>query len=140
MPAEVDCPFEKPILSGQCACTHAERASVGEQMRIGCRSALACANCRTTLAFLRERCRFVLKIADLQAPIPFGKEMRLMIGGLLGLQRLLQDDSQDEAHVSDIHALINRAKARYGALAQLPYEAIVRSISAYQPRRRSRPG
>jgi len=133
---EADCPFEKPILSGQCACELAARSTFGEQLRVRCRSALACTNCQTLLALLRERARFALKLPDPFAPIPFGKEMRLMVGGLTGLQEAIHGDSGDRTVVADVHRLVQDAQSRYGGLAQLPFHEIVKSIAAFQSRRR----
>ena len=81
------CPFEKTILSVQCACEMASRFSIAEQMGVECRSDFAHNNCTTLLAFMRERARFVLKVTDTSAGLPFGKEMKVMLGGLIGLQR-----------------------------------------------------
>lgn len=135
MRGEADCPFEKAILSGQCACELAARSALGEQLRVRCRSALACTNCRTLLALLRERARFALKHADPAAPMPFGKEMRLMVGGLVGLQRALEGGS-DRPAVTDVHGLVQDAQSRYGRLEGLPFQEIVKTIAAFQPRRR----
>lgn len=136
MRGEADCPFEKPILSAQCACELAARSAVGEHLRVRCRSALACTNCKTLLALLRERARFALKHPDPGAPMPFGKEMRLMVGGLVGLQRALEETA-DRVGVADVHRLVQSAQAQYGSLAELPFQEIVKVIAAFQPRRRS---
>jgi len=81
------CPFEKAILGTQCACEMASRFSVAEQMGVECRSDIARNNCATLLAFMRERARFALKVTDTSAGLPFGKEMKVMLGGLIGLQQ-----------------------------------------------------
>lgn len=132
-----DCPFQKPILSGQCGCELAERSSLGEQVRVRCGSALACTNCRTLLGLLRERARFALKLADPGAPMPFGKEMRLMLGGLVGLQRALAEGTGDRPVVANVHQLVQDARTHYGSLAALPFNEIVKTIAAFQSRRGS---
>lgn len=133
---EADCPFEKPILSGQCGCELAARSAYGEQLRVRCRSAIACTNCRTLLELLRERARFTLKLADPSAPMPFGKELRLMMGGLVGLQRALGRGGSDRVAVADVHQLVQEAQARYGQLDRLPFQEIVKTIAAFRSRRR----
>jgi hypothetical protein len=35
-----------------------------------------------------------------------------------------------------VHALLDRACARFGSIEALPYQEIVRSVQAYVPRRR----
>ena len=129
------CPFEKAILSAQCACELATRFSVAEQMGVNCRSDIARNNCTTLLALMRERARFALKVTDTSENLPFGKELKAMIGGLLGLQGLLAPTS-DPARVGNIHALVREAQEKYHSLEALPYQEIVKSITAYQARRR----
>ncbi|WP_372523717.1 hypothetical protein [Sulfuricaulis sp.] len=131
------CPFEKAILSVQCTCEMATRFSVAEQMGVECRSDIARNNCATLLAFMRARARFVLKVTDTSASLPFGKEMKVMLGGLIGLQRqMATEEGAAAAGVQNIHALVQQAQAAYGSLDALPYQEIVKSIAAFQGKRR----
>jgi hypothetical protein len=128
------CPFEKAILSAQCACELATRFSVAEQMGVNCRSGIARNNCTTLLALMRNRARFALKVTTTKS-LPFGKEMKVMIGGLIGLQGLLTTEP-DAGRVGNIHALVREAQEKYRSLEALPYQEIVKSITAYQAKRR----
>lgn len=130
------CPFEKAILSTQCRCEMATRFSVGEQMGVECRSDIARNNCATMLGLMRERARFVLKVTDTSGSLPFGKEMKVIIGGLFGLQRLMVKEEGEAARVENIHALVRQAQATFGSLKTLPYQEIVKSIAAFQGKRR----
>jgi hypothetical protein len=131
------CPFEKAILSAQCGCEKSTQFSVAEQMGIACTSDIPRNNCQTLLALMRDRARFALKVTDTSEGLPFGKEMRVIIGGLLGLQRaLIPDDSPDHNKVENIYALVKQAQACHGSLESLPYQEIVKSITRYQGRRR----
>ena len=129
------CPFEKAILSVQCDCELATRFSIAEQMGVECRSDIARNNCATLLVYLRERARFALKVTDTSAALPFGKEMKVMLGGLIGLQRQMAPQ-EGAARVQNIHALVQQAQAAYGSLDALPYQEIVKSIAAFQGKRR----
>ncbi|MBI3574830.1 MAG: hypothetical protein HY083_04165 [Gammaproteobacteria bacterium] len=130
------CPFEKAILSVQCDCELATRFSIAEQMGVECRSDIARNNCATLLVYLRERARFALKVTDTSAGLPFGKEMKVMLGGLIGLQRQMATEEGAAAQVQNIHALVQQAQAAYGSLDALPYQEIVKSIAAFQGKRR----
>ncbi len=130
------CPFEKAILGTQCACEMAARFSVAEQMGVECRSDIARNNCAMLLAFMRERARFALKVTDTSTALPFGKEMKVMLGGLIGLQRQMATEEGAAARVQNIHALVQQAQAAYGSLDALPYQEIVKSIAAFQGKRR----
>jgi hypothetical protein len=130
------CPFEKPMLSGQCGCENATRELVAERMTVGCRSPIAHHNCQLLFEMLKERSRFALKVTDTWQDLPFGKQMRVMVGGLTGLQRVLHADAA--AHPDNVHALVCEAQERFGSLESLPFDEIVRSVTAFQPKRRSR--
>lgn len=131
------CPFEKAILSVQCDCEMATRFSIAEQMGVECRSDIARNNCATLLAFMRERARFALKVTDTSAGLPFGKEMKVMLGGLIGLQRqMATEEGAAAARVENIHSLVRQAQAAYGSLDALPYQEIVKTIAAYHGKRR----
>jgi len=130
------CPFERAILSAQCACEMAERFSIAEHAGVECRSDLARNNCQVLLALMRERARFALKVTGSAASLPFGKEMKVMIGGLIGLHQALSAAHERGAGVQNIHALVQQAQSLYGSLEALPYREIVKSIAAFRSRRR----
>jgi hypothetical protein len=135
------CPFEKAVLSARCDCEMATRYSIAEQMGVGCRSGLACNNCTTLLGYLRENARFALGLTNTAGNLAFGKEMKVMIGGLIGLQRLMTPGA-DADRVRNVHALVRQAQAAYGSLESIPYQEVVKSIAAFQIKRRggARPG
>lgn len=112
-PVDRRCPFEKAILSATCECEQAGRYSEAEHLGVSCQSSLAWLNCRTLLELIREHSRFALKVTDTSAALPFGKDMKVMIGGLLGLQRAM---AGDESRVSNIYALVVAAQEHFGGL------------------------
>ncbi len=122
------CPFEKAILSTQCQCEKAAHHYVGERTAVACESVDVRHDCVTLLRLLREVSRFALKVTDTARELPFGKEMKIVYGGLAGLQALLH-----EAHpgkIDNIYALMREAKLRYGTLEELPCHEMVRYIAA----------
>lgn len=131
------CPFEKAIISGQCDCEHAGRSALGEHLGVSCRGGLVQVNCVTLLELLRERSRFALKVTATEQ-LPFGKELKVMIGGLQGLQRVVHSDAPD-TRVANIHGLIAAAQAQFGGLTALPFEQVIKGVAAYQSRRRQSP-
>lgn len=131
------CPFEKTIVSTQFGCENAQRAQVGERIVVVCQSHLAQPNCAMMLELMQQKARFVFKLTDTSQDIPFGKKIKVLYGGLLGLQKIIYPELSRSLQVSNIHRLIIEAKENYKSLHDLPYESIVRSIAAYQSRRRS---
>ena len=85
------CPFERALLSRCAGCSLARSTLLAERELIGCASASASERCGVYRAALREKALFALRI-DAASPWPFGKEIRLQCGGLLGLRRSLSDD------------------------------------------------
>ena len=129
------CPFEKAILSVQCACELATRFSIAEQTGVECQSDIARNNCVTLLSLMRDRARFALKITNTAGTLSFGKDMKMMIGGLLGLQRQITPEPGVD-RIPNIHALVQQAQSVYGSLLNLPYQEIIKSITTFQGKRR----
>lgn len=125
------CAFEKPILSAQCHCPLAARAALGEALRVRCQSETASRRCFVLRNLLRDKARFALKVTDTRGKMPFGKELRVMLGGLAGLAEVLEVSDGTR----DIDALVRLAQERYGELSRLPFERVVRHIAATRPRR-----
>ena len=90
-------------------------------------------NCVTLAALLHERARFALRLPRAGQPLMHAQAMRLHCGGLLALQHAL------EAPRPDVHRLIGTAHERCSSLTELPWDAIVKSLSAWQPGRARRP-
>jgi hypothetical protein len=131
------CPFEKAILSTECACEKSERFIVGERTGVLCTSDIAHRNCRILLELLQERSRFTLKQTDSREALTFGKGLKVMVGGLIGVQCLFEQSRQGTRPVvSNIHELVMQAQEAYGSLTALPYQEVVKSVAAYQRRRR----
>jgi hypothetical protein len=88
---------------------------------------------------LRENARFALGVTATAGRLTFGKELKILYGGLAGLQELVSTGTLVSDRVSDIHALVAGALRQYGTLQDIPYQHIVKNISAYRPARRARP-
>lgn len=124
------CVFAKALLARAATCELAARRSIGERELVECRSVVARTNCGTLAALMHERARFALHLPGPGRPMVHAQALRLHCGGLLGLQRALGDAR------ADVHALVIAAQERYDSLTQLPWDAIVRDIAAWQSRRR----
>jgi len=131
----VPCVFERAILSASCQCKLSQRLLIAEREAGACRSEPARAECAELLEAMRSSARFTLKLTHVDGPLPFGQEIKVQAGGLIGLQHLLHPHT-DTRRVDDVRALVEEARVRYGELARLPFQEIVKSIGAYQHRRR----
>jgi hypothetical protein len=96
--------------------------------------------CIALLDAMRRNARFSLHVTHADGPLPHAKEIRVQIGGLLGLQKLLHPDLTQADSVHDINGLATEAIDRYRRIENLPYELIVQALASFEGRRkRTRP-
>jgi hypothetical protein len=127
------CVFEKALLAGCADCTMAIRRALAEREAMACASPVARGDCVTLQAIARERSTFALKLGAANAPLPHAVAMKLQCGGLAGLRAAMAADD------ADVHGMVVAAQRRFGGLADLPWQDIVRAVAAWQGRRRRRP-
>jgi hypothetical protein len=130
------CVFEKAINSRRCSCNQSARFNLADREGVACESDAANALCIELLDTMRRNARFSLHVTHADGPLPHAKEIRVQIGGLLGLQRLLQPDRARADSVHDINGLATEALERYRRIEDLPYELIVQTIVSFQVRRK----
>ena len=134
---EVYCAFEKSVLTNECHCSHAERFCIAEREGVHCRTEDRQARCLRWLELLREQARFALRADEERRLLPHGKAIRLQVGGMRGLGKVLDAERMGAATTADVDGLLSEAEKQYGRLESLPYSVIMREVAAYQTRRRS---
>ena len=132
------CPFEKSILTNNCACRQARRFCIAEREGVSCGSEVARSRCLQLLDLLRRKARFALKATDEGAALPHAKAMRIQVGGLRGLHSVLSPEEPIPVKIEDIDVIVEAALARFGDVAALPYQPIIQQVAAYKGRRRFR--
>jgi hypothetical protein len=130
------CVFEKAVTSRRCNCTQSARFHLADREGVACRSDAGNALCIALLDAMRRKARFSLHITHADGPLPHAKEIRVQIGGLLGLQKLLHPDLAHADSVHDINGLAIEAIDRYRRVENLPYELIVQTLVSFEGRRR----
>ena len=134
------CVFEKAILTHRCACACSTRFYLADREGISCQSQRTHQRCAGFLVLLRENARFALGITAVAPELPHAKEIKVQVGGLLGLQKAMDAQAADMPTVDDIYRLTNAAMGHYVSLADLPYEEIMQSIVVFKGReKRPRP-
>ena len=132
------CPFEKAILAKCCDCSLAVRHSISERETVACSSQSARDSCATLADLLRRNSLFALKIPPGE-PVPHAKEMKVICGGLQGLQQLMEpSDGAGDASATDVRSLVLAAAQRFGALDALPFSKLMPAIAAFEARHRRR--
>ena len=128
------CAFEKSALINQCNCSKSERFCIAEREGVHCLSVEGQARCLDALSILRDHATFALRELT-EGKLPHGKAMRVQIGGMRGLNKLLNGE---DTQVPDVDAILQAAIQRWGSLEQLPFSEIMPSIAAYKGKTRAR--
>lgn len=131
---ELPCVFEKAILNRHCGCAFVERINLGEREGVRCTSWTGQNNCGVLIDLMRGNARFALHMSAVFGPLPHAKELKVQVGGLQGVKQAMHPEAP--SRVDDISALIAGAISRYGGLEHLPFQDIVKSIAAFEGRRR----
>ena len=135
---EVFCAFEKSVLTNECRCSQAERFCIAEREGVHCRSEQRQARCLKWLELLRQQARFALRADEERRLLPHGKAIRLQVGGMRGLLKVLESFEPDQAPRDDVDAALAAAERHHGSLEALPFSQIMREVAAYRGRKRAR--
>ena len=134
--ASVRCVFEKALTHQQAKCLQAKHFWLADREGYSCKSSESSAICRELLENLRKTSRFVLKLHDVNGPLPHNMEIRVQVGGLRGLRQQLAAGEAPVETVDNVQAMLTQALEKYGSLQNLPYSEIVQSVTQYQGRKR----
>lgn len=132
------CVFEKAINARRCTCNLSQRFNLADREGVSCTRESGSARCKQMLDLLRDNARFALQITNVPGPLPHAKEVKVQIGGMLGLQKLLHPELNNDVLVHDINGLAEAASQRFNGLENLPYSEIVKSIVNFEGRLRRR--
>ena len=132
--ASVRCVFEKALTNHQAKCDLSRHFCLADREGYSCEDAAASLKCSKLLEKLREKSIFVLKLRDIDGPLPHNMEIRVQAGGVRGLAKLINVDIVDK--VDNIHRVLDEVINKFGSLDSLPYSEIIQSIEQFQGRRR----
>ncbi|MDX2507104.1 MAG: hypothetical protein QNL62_21870 [Gammaproteobacteria bacterium] len=150
------CYFEKLLLLRYGNCEQAKKLFLAEREAFACNSENAQKQCLQLLDRLRTNARFSLQITQVEGPLPHAKEIKVQVGGLFGLQQLLDnknptqtdvlldddakfgEQAQKHAPIQNIFATVNEAVALYRSLDSIPYNEVVKSIINFKLPERKR--
>jgi len=137
------CVFEKAVLTGRYNCEKVIRINIAEREAVGCTDPGAQKQCLKLLNLFRENASFSIKMIHVSSKLPHAKEIRIQCGGLNGLQKTLADNSTEKVSsnpglsgIVNIYALVNATTNEYRELEKLPFQEIIKSITAYSSRKK----
>lgn len=137
--ASVRCVFEKALTNHQAQCSFSRHFCLADREGYSCKNEESSSKCAEVLKKLRESSVFVLKLQEIDGPLPHNMEIRVQAGGVMGLAKLVDKDAGDmnkQPVLDDINGIISDAIGKYGALDKLPYSEIIKSVVQFQGRRR----
>ena len=126
--APVPCVFEKSILALRTQCIKSTKKNIGEREVVLCSSEHASARCNDWLKVLRKKAQFSLHIADQTSVLPHSKEMKVQVGGILGLYKLLDLEPFEDAQL-DIFRALEACSGRVSSFDDMPFEEIIREVA-----------
>jgi hypothetical protein len=135
---QIYCAFEKSVLTNECRCNQAERFCIAEREGVHCRAEERQARCLHWLELLREQARFALRSDEERQLLPHGKAIRLQVGGMRGLLKVLASTDGDTPRIDDVDGVLASAVERFGTLEDTPFSGVMREVAAYQIRKRAR--
>jgi len=129
------CVFQRALFTRLIGCGRARWFHLADRVGVSCTSAEAQARCQRWMELLSEKSRFALHRTGGE-PLKHYDLLRMEIGGILGLQRVVLGREPERGETPDVHRLIDQAMDTFGALDRVPFGPVVQSISAYRVRRR----
>ncbi len=132
----IRCPFEKALNSRRCDCSQSQRFLLAGRDGVGCRSKDSQANCLELLTQIRSKAQFALRLTKVDGPLPHNKEIRVQVGGLQGLQSLLDPELKVDKPLEDVSRIVSAAHEQFGSFERLPFDQIVKSILSFVGRKK----
>ncbi|HSH28533.1 MAG TPA: hypothetical protein VK971_01400 [Thiohalobacter sp.] len=134
------CVFEKAINNRRVGCSQMHRFYLADREGVGCQSEAANRRCIALLERMRRDARFALQLTHIDGPLPHNKEIRVQVGGLLGIQALVQPEKTGSGRVENAFDVLNRAEQRFGSIDAIPFNEVMKDIKQFQGRSRRQRG
>ena len=145
----IRCVFEKALTSNQASCHLAKHFCLADREGYACENKEAAARCSDVLEKLRKNSSFVLKLHEVDGPLPHNMEIRVQVGGVTGIVKSITGEAElvecivaAEPSINaasprhDIDHAISEAVTRFGSLEAFPYSEIMQSVVKFQGRRK----
>lgn len=129
----IPCVFEKSILALRTQCLKSTKKNIAEREVVLCSSEHASARCNDWLKVLRQKAQFSLHIADQTSVLPHSKEMKVQVGGILGLYKLLELEPCEDVQL-DIFRALEACSGRISSFDDMPFEEIIREVAHFRLR------
>ena len=133
---EYKCAFSNTLVANQFGCEKAEQVTRRGGPDIVCASDEAHQRCENLFQRMKQTALPAFGVEDDLLSMPHSVLMKVQFGGLLGLQRLQGDSTNESAVVKNIHGLVGQAIGKHGGLDAIPCQAFVEDMTSYKLKRR----
>ena len=129
----IPCAFEKSILALKTQCLKSTKRNIAEREVVLCSSEHCSVRCNEWLKILRQKAQFALHISDPMSVLPHSKEMKVQVGGILGLYKVLELEPYEDDR-PDIFRSLEACSARLSNFEDAPFEEIIREVVHFRLR------
>jgi hypothetical protein len=133
---EYKCAFSNTLITNQFGCEKGEQVARRGGPDIACTSDEAHRRCELLFQQLKASALPAFGVEDDLLSMPHSVLVKIQLGGLLGLQRLLESGTAGSAEVKNVYALVNQAVGQYDNLDAIPFPALVEDMTSYKLKRR----
>ncbi|MEK7717042.1 MAG: hypothetical protein AAB322_04735 [Pseudomonadota bacterium] len=133
---EHKCAFSNTLVTGQFGCEKGEQVTRRGGPDVVCTSDEAHRQCDKLFQRMKQAALPAFGVEDDLLSMPHSVLVKIQFGGLLGLQRLQGNGTDESAVVKNIHGLVGQTIGKYGGLDAIPCQAFVEDMTSYKLKRR----
>lgn len=128
------CAFEKSILALKTQCSKAMKRNIAEREVVMCTSANCASRCQNWLTLLRKKSQFSLHISAQTSVLPHSKEMKVQVGGILGVSQTLALVSNNPGLPPDVSEVLDVYDERVATDGEIPFAEIIQEVQHFRLR------
>lgn len=129
------CVFEKSILALKTCCSKSTKKNIAEREAVMCVSTTYAERCADWLKVLRKKSQFSLHISEPLSVLPHSKEMKVQVGGMLGLCKALNINTEHLDSKPNIVEILDVCDAQTPSRDDLPFNEIIQGVVHFKLRR-----
>ncbi len=128
------CVFALTQIANEFSCQHGELVTRRAGPDIACHSEQHQQQCSCAYEQLKQAGLDAFEYEDDLTQVPHGVWVKIQFGGLLGMQKVLQDKTDNK--IENITSVIQTLHAQYDEIESFPYKSLVPDMQRYSARRR----
>jgi len=123
---EYKCAFSNTLVTNQFGCEKGMQVTRRGGPDVVCASDEAHQQCEKLFQRMKQTALPAFGVEDDLLSMPHSVLVKIQFGGLLGLQRLQGDSTDESAAIKNIHGLVSQAIGKHGSLDVIPLPGVCR--------------